>query len=174
MPLKINEPLLKFTWISLDQLLYCLEMKMFQIIKIAYFYVFPPIIFKNLHKNYRLALRLKIQCHLIFQSQQSKCVISMNDFCKNNFHYRNAISRFLLYEGRGLPYTPQKCCISDSVILREWMKYKNRSMGFAVSIIFRNLSFHKDDFTFFLSPFIKLDCQWKMISSLLLFDLFRI
>lgn len=58
-------------------------------------------------------------------------------------------------------WAPHICCNSCSVILREWLKNKNRAMAFAVPMVWREPTNHTDDCYFCLTPPIKQGLSMK-------------
>ena len=58
-------------------------------------------------------------------------------------------------------WAPHICCNSCSVILREWLKNKKRSMAFAVPMVWREPTNHIDDCYFCLTPPIKAGLSMK-------------
>jgi hypothetical protein len=76
---------------------------------------------------------------------------------------KDCLSPLFWYEGRGPDKScaPHICCNSCSVILREWLKGKKRSMVFAVPMVWQEPTNHVDDCYFCLTLPIKAGLSMK-------------
>lgn len=124
-----------------------------------------------------------------------KCVNSVNNFCyicgeitfssqKRNLTplVKTAYQHYfgMKVGDQDKSWAPHICCNSCSVLLREWLKNKKRSMAFGVPMVWREPTNHIDDCYFCSTPPInaglsmKKEEQFNIRISHLLFDLYHI